>query len=350
VKISIRRLFTWKFVFYDLLLPALRRLEPLRGDRALCSLGRIIATVWPGRRQRLERALCHARDALSLDGPVESLWPELAAGTARFLARDYLLDVASDGEALSRFEVHGLAPLRRAIETGRGVMLVGNHFGAYLPGLHWLFRSGLPISALVQRPPHISGELSRMFDSRLAMGAEHDLFLRRNLPPGAAVELLLRARAALRNGRAVYTCGDIPWHGPNTQPGRLLGRSHRFLSIWAELAALTRAPTFHVFCSHRPGGRFRLELEAVGQIHAGEEALAVADFLGELEARIANDPSQAVAHLLWPCFNPTAAAVSPEWRSEQRASVLRRPSRRISGPECRAADVYYSRPSESSIR
>ena len=316
-----RRLFSWKSCFYELFLPALRRLGPARGDRAICAIGRLLARTWPGRRKRLEQALAHAADALAPETRLEALWPELGAGTVRFLVRDYLLDVSGDAGVLERFEVHGHEHLLRALAAGQGAMLVGSHFGAHLAGLHWLLRSGLPICPMVQRPPHISGVLSRLLDARSAQEPEHDLFLRRDLTPAAAVDLLLRARAALRNGRAVYACGDIPWQGPNCRPGCLLGRDYRFLSIWADLAALTRAPAFHVFCSHLPGGRFRLEIEAVGLVHAGEGDHAVADFLGQLEARIANDPAQAVAHLLWPCFNPSAG---PAGQPGRRA----RPSRR----------------------
>ena len=41
-------------------------------------------------------------------------------------------------------------------------------------------------------------------------------FVRRDLSPVMAVERILRARAALRDGLAVYLTGDIPWSGPNS--------------------------------------------------------------------------------------------------------------------------------------
>ncbi len=119
-----------------------------------------------------------------------------------------------------------------------------------------------------------------------------------------AVERILRARAALRDGLAIYMNGDIPWSGPNTCPGRLLGRPQRMLAIWTELAVLTRAPVFLVFCTHAPAGRFALEIEPLGWLRPGEEAVAVADYLRQLEARIANSPADAVAHLVWPCYEP----------------------------------------------
>ena len=41
--------------------------------------------------------------ALDLDGPIEDLWLDLAANTARFLARDYTLDGCSDASVLRAF-------------------------------------------------------------------------------------------------------------------------------------------------------------------------------------------------------------------------------------------------------
>jgi hypothetical protein len=119
-----------------------------------------------------------------------------------------------------------------------------------------------------------------------------------------AVERILRARAALRDGLAIYLNGDIPWSGPNTRPGRLLGRPQRMLAIWTELAVLTRAPVFLVFCTHAPAGRFALEIEPLGWLRPGNEVLAIADYLRQLESRIANSPADAVAHLVWPCYEP----------------------------------------------
>ncbi len=322
----LRRVFCWKFAFYELFLPLLRTLGPSRSDAVLRRLGQILTLGWPGRRARLRNSLMKVRDALDLDGPVEDLWPDLAANTARFLARDYTLDSRSEATVFARFEVHGYDYLERAIAAGMGVILVGCHLGAYISGLHWLFRKRLPVRALVQRPRHVSRELSRWLDNAQGLYAQSKMSLRRDMSPADAIEHLIRARAALREGLALYLCGDIPWQGSNTRPGRLLGQAQSFLAIWTELAVLTRAPVFHVFCTHLPGGRFRLELEAVGQVHSGEEGEAVADYLKQLEARIATEPTQAVAHLLWPCFHPSSLD-SPGASVEQDASMPR-PSRR----------------------
>ena len=159
VNLLLRRIFCWKFAFYELLLPLLRTLGPSWCDAVLSRLGQTLTLLWPGRRARLRHALIKVRDALDLDGPVEDRWTDLAASTARFLARDYTLERCSDVAFFERFEVTGLGDLERASAAGAGAILVGSHLGAYIAGLHWLFRSRLPVRALIQRPRHVSREL-----------------------------------------------------------------------------------------------------------------------------------------------------------------------------------------------
>ncbi len=135
-------------------------------------------------------------------------------------------------------------------------------------------------------------------------------------------------RAALRAGRAVYLPGDIPWSGPNTRPGRLLGQTHPLLSVWADLASLTKAPVFFLTCHHRPAGRFALTFEPLGTVAPGGEPAAVAHYLNRLEHAIAKFPTDAVAHLLWPCYGPPRPALSrcplASLRPSRRAAVAAR--------------------------
>jgi len=315
----LRRILSWKFVFYELLLPALRQLGPARGDVILGLLGRLAMAVRPRRRRRLRAALSRASAALDADWSIETTWPALAANTARFLGRDYPLDCKPDQEVLSRFDVRGYDRLRATLADRRGSILVGSHLGAHIAGVHWLFRRGVPLRLLVQRPRHVSRELNRRFDAG-GVHPQHEMFLRRDLSPAVAVERVLQARAALRDGLAIYLNGDIPWSGPNTCAGMLLGRRQRLLAIWTELAVLTGAPVFLVFCTHLPCGRFALEIEAIGHLRPGEEETAVADYLKQLEARIATCPADAVAHLAWPCYEsaPLPATATEEKESSQQ--------------------------------
>jgi lauroyl/myristoyl acyltransferase len=311
----LRRISSWKFLFYRLLLPLLRGLGPARGDAILGLLGWLALAVRPKRGKRLRSALARACIALDADWSVEATWPALAANTARFLARDYPLDCQSDQAVLSRFAVRGYDRLSATLADGRGAILVGSHLGGHIAAVHWLFRRGIPLRLLVQRPRHISSELNRRFDAG-GLHPQAEMFLRRDLSPAVAVKCVFRARAALRDGLAIYLNGDIPWCGPNTYTGSLLGRPQRLLAIWTELAVLTGAPVFLVFCTHQPGGRFALELEAIGHLRPGEEAATVADYLKQLEARIAASPADAVAHLAWPCYQ--APPSSPHVHRKRR--------------------------------
>ena len=324
MKRRLRHILGWKFVFYDMLLPALRALGPAWGDRILGLLGRVVLAAQPRRRARLRAALRRAGAALDADWSIRGIWPGLAANSARFLARDYPLDGQSDHAVLARFEVRGYPRLCAAMAAGRGAILVGSHLGAHIAGVHWLYRRGVPLRLLVQRPRHVSGELNRRFDAA-GPHPQAELFLRRDLSPAVAVERILRARAVLRDGLAIYLNGDIPWTGANTCPGRLLGRPQRLLAIWTELAVLTHAPVFLVFCTHAPRGRYSLEFEPLGCLRAGEEDVAVADYLRQLEVRIANAPANAVAHLVWPCYEPRPPGTSP---APRRARTMGRHGRR----------------------
>jgi phosphatidylinositol dimannoside acyltransferase len=325
VKRRLRHIWSWKFVFYDLLLPVLRGLGPARGDAILGLLGFLTTAIRPDRRRRLREALGRASDALDADWPVEKTWPALAASSARFLARDYPLDGLSDQAVLDRFEVRGHERLRATMADGRGAILVGSHLGAHIAGVHWLFRRGVPLRLLVQRPRHISNELNRQFDAE-GSHPQAAMFLRRDLSPAVAVERIFRARAALRDGLAIYLNGDIPWSGPNTCAGTLLGHPQRLLAIWTELAVLTGAPVFLIFCIHKPGGRFSLEIEEIGRLRPGEEETAVADYLKQLEARIATSPADAIAHLLWPCYQSPPALTSTRKRRVALPRTQRVPS------------------------
>src|SRR4051812_6698220 len=107
-----RRVFCWKFVVFELLMPVLNLLGPARCSALLRGLGRAQARLWPGRRARLITALRNAEHGLGLDGPIDALWPELAANAASSMARDYPLDIRSDPKALDCFEVRGEEQLR----------------------------------------------------------------------------------------------------------------------------------------------------------------------------------------------------------------------------------------------
>jgi lauroyl/myristoyl acyltransferase len=319
---ALRHMLSWKFVFYELFLPVMRGLGPARGDALLGFLGWLSVLARPKYEKRLRAALERAGKSLDADWSIDATWSALAANTARFLARDYPLDRQTDAAVLRRFDVRGFERLRVTLNGGRGAILVGSHLGAHIAGVHWLFRRGVSLRLLVQRPRHVSAELDRRFDAP-GPHRQADMFLRRDLSPAVAIERVFRARAALRDGLAIYLNGDIPWTGPNTYTGMLLGRPQRLLGIWTELAVLTGTPVFLVFCTHLPRGRFALEIEAIGHLRPGEEEAAVADYLKQLEARIATCPADAIAHLTWPCYDspPTSRHLHSKRKKRARSRI-----------------------------
>ena len=306
---QLRRALSWKSWYYKVVLPGLRRLGPARCDAALGAFGRGIVGANPVRRREIVEALGRVRAVLGADWDLGATARAVAANLARFSARDYPLDGLDAAEVLSRFDVVGPEHLDAALEMGRGVVVVGSHLGAHLPAHHWLDRRGVPLRLLVQRPRHVSRDLHRRFD-RDEPHPQSSFFLRRSMTPTESVDRMLRARSALRDGLAVYLSGDILWPGPNCRGGRLLGVDRTFLAIWADLAALSRAPVVFLFASHQPGGRYALTIDRPRAVEPGGEGAAVAAYLRRLEAEIAAHPADAIAYLLWPCFGPPAPSIA----------------------------------------
>src|SRR5258708_2064014 len=97
-----RDILSWKFLFYHVLLPALRWLGPAWCDAVLSGLGRAVGALWLPRRWEHLAALKRVQHALGAEWSPEALRPELAAATARFLARAYPLEGISDAEHFRR--------------------------------------------------------------------------------------------------------------------------------------------------------------------------------------------------------------------------------------------------------
>lgn len=324
VTVKLRHLLTWKFLFYEAALPWLRRLGPRRGDAILGGVGRGLARLRPGLRAEVVDRLGRA----GVGRDVGATAFAVAANVPRYLARDYPLDLADDASALARFDLTGEAHLREALAAGRGAILVGSHFGAHVAGLHWLGRSGVPVRLLVQRPNHVSKSLRDRLDRGSAgPHPQASFFLKRGLSTPEAADRILRARAALRDGLAVYLNGDIPWPGANARVGRLLGQARPFLSVWADLAVLARSPALFVTCVHAPGGRYALDISPPIEVPPGGEPAAVAAYFARLDAAIAARPADAVAHLTWPCYGPGLPAMPCERAEARRAGARHRPRR-----------------------
>jgi lauroyl/myristoyl acyltransferase len=310
-----RQFTSWKGWFYGVILPALRLLGPESGDAALGAIGRLAHVAWPPRRRAMERATTRAARLLGPSFEPLVFGRDLAAGVARFTARDVVLEGLTDADFHARYDVRGDRAFLDALATGKGVVIVGAHLGAYIPALHWIYRLGIPLRTLIQKPQHVSRSLRRRFEMRDGFLPQSAMHLRRDLSPSHAAERILQARGALRAGMAVYLCGDIPW--PSGRAGALLGENQRVLSLWADLAAATGAFVVPVFGLHR-GGRIQLTFDPPWTVEHGGEAPAVARYLSRLGQVISAEPAQAVAFWTWPGYDGTEPQEPPAHRPRRR--------------------------------
>ncbi len=307
--IELRRALSWKSWFYNVVMPGLQRLGPERADAALGRFGRLAVTCRPGLRREIAAGVARTRNLLGADWDEATTCRALASNLGRHAARDTPVGGLTDAQFLARFDVAGASHLADALSQGRGAIVVGCHLGAHLAALGWLDRQGVPLRLLVQRPRHVSAELHRAFD-RLGPHPQAEFTLRRAMSPAKSAARVMRARAALRDGMIVYLGGDILWPGANCRPAHFLGHNRTFLSVWADLAALTGAPVVAAFATHQAGGRYALTLDEPRMVPIGGEDAAVGSFLARLETEIRRHPADAVAYLLWPCFGPPAASVA----------------------------------------
>jgi lauroyl/myristoyl acyltransferase len=292
----------WKTPFYGAALPALRRLGRESADGALVALGGAVERLWWPWSARLTCARRRAQDALGRPLPL-GFRRTLGAQAARAAARDLLLEDLGDRDLAARFVVDGFGHAAAAMARGRGLIVVGAHFGAHVPALHWLARR-LPLRAMIQRPSHVSRRLLDALTSADGPHPQADFLLRRDMGRDEAVAAMMRARAALRDGLAIYLCGDVPW--PTGREVGWMGRRWRLLDHWAQLAAATGAAVVPLVATYQPGGGHRLRFGVARRIRPDGVDPAVAWFLDRLEHAVRAEPEQAVPYWLWPSYQPPA--------------------------------------------
>ena len=262
---TMRRILSWKFVFYELLLPVLRGLGPARGDAILGFLGWLAMVVRPRGAIRMRAALERASTALDADWSIETTWPALAANTARFLARDYPArppDRRSGPQPVRRSRLR--TPSRHAClkaEARSWLAATWEHTSREFTGC---FAAASRFDCSYSGPG-TSRASSITGSTPAGIHPQAEMFLRRDLSPAVAVERVFRARSALRDGLAIYLNGDIPWSGPNTCSGHAAGPppapaghldrtggSHRHAGLSRVLHPSARRPIRTRDRSHRP--------------------------------------------------------------------------------------------------
>lgn len=286
-----------------LILPALRKLPPRAATRFVAGIGRTEYALLRGLRIRFDQAVERGQAHFGARWDVPAVGRELAGNQVRWRTRDQLLDGRDDSTVTGLFRVAGREHLDAAMAAKRGVILLGNHFGAHLMPAHWLVRHGYPLRLFMERPHHISKLLSQGFETDGPLG-QRKLFISRRADPSESAGAILRAGRVLKAGMGILIASDVRWEGPHTAPARFLGREYQFSATWVALASLTGAPVVPVFCRMAPDGTH--ELEFLPDFHVPPDAAAdggaggwVQRALDEIERRVGGDPANSNEYFFW---------------------------------------------------
>ena len=287
-----------------LLMPVLRR-APSRASAALIDgLGWVNYRLLPGAHAQYLAAANRGRAVLGGDWNPDLVARRLASGQVHGRCRDRLLDGLTDEQALDRFEVTGREHLDAALKRGRGVVLLGNHFGAHLHPSHWLHRAGYDLRLFMERPRHVSRFLTDQFGTDGPLG-QSKLFISRRSTPNEAAGSILRASRILNAGMILQIAGDVRWEGSHTAPGAFLGATHLFSTTWVVLAAMTGAPVVSVFCRSDGQGRYHLAFLPSFRVppeaaRIGQASPYVQRGLDAIVEQVRQHPDQSNDYFQWP--------------------------------------------------
>ncbi len=283
--------------------PLLRRMPLATATRQLTRIGQAEYAAFPRLRARFQAAGERGNAYFGCRWNVRALAREMAGNHVRWQVRDQLLDGVPDESVVAQFAVSGREHLDEAHAQGRGVMLLGSHFGdPFLPA-HWLVRSGFPIRWYTERPRHVSRYIEARFRTDGPLG-QRQLFISRKADQAEAARSILRAVRVLRAGLILGTACDVRWTGQQTAPASFLGQIYRFSSTWLALAGMTGAPVVPIFCRTDDHARYQLEFlpgyHVPSGIQGGDEATPwVQAALHALEDRIRLHPASSNDYFFW---------------------------------------------------
>ncbi len=286
-----------------MVVPLLRALPAARASRVVSAIGRSEYTMMPKLRLRFDAAVRHGQEQLRTHWDVSKVGRELAGNQVRWRTRDLLLDGLADDDVATLFDVRGRAHLDAALAEGRGVVLLGNHFGAHMMPAHWTKRQGLPLRLFMERPHHVSRYLQAEFDSEGPLG-QKKLFISRKADTTEAAGSIMRATRVLKAQMVLYIAGDVRWTGQYAVTARFLGREFTISATWAVLSGLSGAPVVPVFCHMMEDGTHQLEFLASFHVTAADLKSNRLDehvqrYLDEIESRVARDPSNSNEYFFW---------------------------------------------------
>ncbi len=290
-------------VLLGTILPLLRKLPPRTASNFVAGIGRTEYALLKRLRHRVDAAVMQGGHHFGRDWDVTRVGRELAGNQIRWRTRDRLLDGLPDDCVISLFQVTGREHLDEALSTGRGVILLCNHFGSHMMPAHWLMRMKYPLRLFMERPRHISKFLSQQFDTDGPTG-QKKLFISRKATPSEAAGSIMRAMRVLNSGMILMIAGDVRWSGPQNSSATFLGKPYTFSNTWVKLAALNGAPVLRVFCRIEEDGSYKLDFHEPytiprGNPDAEESAAYVQDFLAVVESEVARSPENSGEYFFW---------------------------------------------------
>ena len=290
------------------LLPALRTLPPGLALRVIAGLGRLEFALNWSRRRKYRAAVVRAAEHFGEPWDPTLTGRALAANQFRWRARDVLLDRLNDQQVAPFFHVTGAGHLDDAHKQGRGVILLFNHFGAFLMPAHWIVRRGYPLRWFTERPRQISRLVSRDFGDDGPLG-QRRLFISRRLSAKEGSTAIRRAVKILRAGMIVQIAGDVRWAGARNAPGTFLGNRYQFTTTWITLAAMTGAPVIPVYSVMKPDGSCSLEF--LESFHVSPDAARTEEAsnlvqrnLDQISERVRAHPDNSLDYLFWSESDP----------------------------------------------
>ncbi len=194
------------------ILPILRVLPLPVASRMIARIGRTEYALLGRLRAAYDAAVARGGDQLGCAWDIPAVSRDLAGNQVRWRTRDLLLDGVPDHRAAPMFLVTGREYLDEALALGKGVILLGSHYGAHLLPSHWLVREGYPLRYYMERPRHVSKFLSRHFETDGPLG-QSKLFISRKGDPAGSASSILRASydaAVSRGGHQLGCEWDVP--------------------------------------------------------------------------------------------------------------------------------------------
>ncbi|HSE96195.1 MAG TPA: lysophospholipid acyltransferase family protein [Methylomirabilota bacterium] len=254
-----------QLALFEIVLPLVCLCPPALAFRALELVGAVQRRLAPERREmatRRTRALVGPMPPERLDQIVGDLFVNaLVAQT-----EDLLLARARAEEVQRRVTVDGGHHLDRALDQGKGAILLGTHVGFSVLLCHVLRRRGYPLVrvGMTVGQGRVLRRMGGWAVARLSREIgrpQEEIVLRPKSPAGMLALQLKRMHTALRQNRIVITMGD-GLVGTHRVPVTVLGRSVSLPSSWVTLARLSGAPVLPAsMVRRRRTANFHLRVE-----------------------------------------------------------------------------------------